>query len=262
MQFKSTLEEMKQADVIGSLRQLADDLAEEPGISIAQCEFWADSLDRWAENLVDPACNGSCPGGKSPESLPPSIVLEVLQILEAEINLREQTRVTEQAKPAGPPERYRDAAERLADTQRDIDQRVVRVIDRIGELPDARKHFGKELRMLGQVDAVMSEAADLLARPDTGPASIAAETEAIELLLASKRINPRGGGGGGGATPGGGGGGNTVDSALALVGKGQNPKEVRGERGVTQTTGTSGTVFPEEFRRGLDQYFNRLEEAL
>jgi len=32
--------------------------------------------------------------------LPPSIVLEVLQILEAEVNLREATRVAEQARPA------------------------------------------------------------------------------------------------------------------------------------------------------------------
>lgn len=261
MQFKHTLDEMKESNVIGNLRQLADDLDQEPGISIAQCEFWADSLDRWAENLVDPACNGSCPGGKSPESLPPSIVLEVLQILEAEINLREQTRVTEQAKAASEKEQYQKDAKKLADIQTEIDDRVVKVLSRIRELPEAEKHFGKELRMLGQVDAVMAEAATLLARPDTGPIPIAAETEAIELLLASKRINPKGGGGGG-ASPGGGGGGNTVDSALALVGKGQNPKEVRSERGVTQTTGKTGTVFPEEFRRGLDQYFNRLEGSL
>lgn len=257
MQFKATLDEMKSSDVIGAMRQLADDLAGQPGVSIAQCEFWADSLDRWAENLVDPACSGSCPGGKSPESLPPSIVLEVLQILEAEINLREETRVAEQAKPASEPEQYEENSQVLADTQKEIDDRVVKVIARIKELPDAQTHFAKELRMLGQVEAVMGEAATILAQPDTGAAAIAAETEAIELLLRSKRINPTGGGGGG-ASPGGGGGGNTVDSALALVGKGRNQKEVRQERGVTQATGESGTVFPEEYRRGLDQYFNRL----
>ncbi|MHC5541496.1 hypothetical protein ACYOEI_25020, partial [Singulisphaera rosea] len=82
MQFKSVLDEMKKMDVVGSLRQLGDDLKAENGVSIAQCEFWSDTLDRWADDLVDPACNGTCPGSKSKASLPPSVVLEVLQILE------------------------------------------------------------------------------------------------------------------------------------------------------------------------------------
>ena len=29
------------------------------GISMAQCEYWSDTLDRWAEDLVDPASGGS-----------------------------------------------------------------------------------------------------------------------------------------------------------------------------------------------------------
>ena len=36
-------------------------------------------------------------------------------------------------------------------------------------------------------------------------------------------------------------------------------KEVREDRGVSQTTGDSGPSLPEEFRSGLDEYFNRLE---
>ncbi len=42
----------------------------------------------------------------------------------------------------------------------------------------------------------MLEASVILEAPETGPTAIAAETEAIELLLQSKRINPKGGGGG------------------------------------------------------------------
>ena len=56
MRFKTVLDEMRKQDVIGSLRQLGDDLKKEHGLSIAQCEFWSDTLDRWAEDLVDPAC--------------------------------------------------------------------------------------------------------------------------------------------------------------------------------------------------------------
>jgi hypothetical protein len=57
--FKTVLEEMKQQDVIGSLRQLGDDLRKENGLSIAQCEFWSDTLDRWADDLVDPVSGGT-----------------------------------------------------------------------------------------------------------------------------------------------------------------------------------------------------------
>jgi multiple sugar transport system substrate-binding protein len=46
--------------------------------------------------------SGACPGCKSKGSLPPSIVLEVLQILEGEVNLREETRVAEQSRPSRP----------------------------------------------------------------------------------------------------------------------------------------------------------------
>ncbi|MEO1618369.1 MAG: hypothetical protein AAFV88_21130, partial [Planctomycetota bacterium] len=211
MRFKATLDEMKEANTLDSLRQLATQLTRKQGKSIAEAEFWADSLDRWAENLVDPACSGSCPGGKSPDSLPPSIVLEVLQILEAEIALREETRVAEQAKSAMKEEDYLTSADTLSKAQSEINERVVKVIERIEALPDAEKHFSKELKMLASVDVVMAEAVEILSRPDTGSQAIAAETEAIELILRSKRINPKGGGGGGG----GGGAGLSSSSAGA-----------------------------------------------
>ena len=133
-----------------------------------------------------------------------------------------------------------------------------KVNDQIRELPDADTQFGKEIALLAKVDTVMDETTGILARPETGSPAIAAETEAIELLLQSKRINPKSGGGGG-ATPGGGGGGDTKDSALAMLGSGVNEKEVRQDHGVSQAVGQSGPVLPEEFRAGLTEYFNRLD---
>jgi hypothetical protein len=50
---------MKNEDVLGALRQLGDDLPKETGLSIAQCEFWSDTFDRWAEDLVEPASGGT-----------------------------------------------------------------------------------------------------------------------------------------------------------------------------------------------------------
>lgn len=259
--FKLVLDDMRKQDILGGLRQLSDELPREQGLSISQCEYWSDTLDRWAEDLVDPACSGACPGCRAKGCLPPSIILEVLQILEGEVNLREETRVAEQAKPAVEADQHSAEAKRLADVQTVLDERVVMVVERIRQLPDGDADFAKELALLGQVSAVMQEAAGILAGPETGSPAIAAETEAIELLLRSKRINPNGGGGGG-ANPGGGGGGTTLDSALALLGPGLNQKEVRETKGTEQAVGDTGPVWPEEYRAGLDKYFSRLENPV
>jgi hypothetical protein len=191
--------------------------------------------------------------------LPPSLVLEALQILEGEVNLREDTRVAQQGRPAVAAEEFKRQAMKLSDNQKGLQERTVRLAGKIRDLPDGENQFAYEIALLGKVSEVMGEATDILATPETGPPAIAAETEAIELLLQSRRINPRGGGGGG-SIPGGGGHGTTLDSALALLGTGVNEKEVREDRGVSQSSGEQGPSLPEEFRAGLDQYFNRLEQ--
>jgi len=192
--------------------------------------------------------------------LPPSIVLEVLQILEAEVNLREETRVAEQARPAVKAEEHKRQGSKLSKTQNGIEDRTGKVAQKIRELPDGETEFAYEIALLGRVAQVMGEAGQILARPETGSPAIGAETEAIELLLQAKRINPKAGGGGG-SSPGGGGSGSTLDSALALLGGGLNDKEVREDHGVSQATGEAGPSLPEEFRAGLDEYFNRLEKG-
>src|SRR5271157_4510145 len=59
LQFKTVLDEMRKLDVVGNLRQLGDDLKKENGLSIAECEYWSDTLDRWADDLVDPVSGGT-----------------------------------------------------------------------------------------------------------------------------------------------------------------------------------------------------------
>ena len=82
----------------------------------------------------------------------------------------------------------------------------------------------------------------------------------IELLLQTKR-QQSGGGGGGGSSQGGGSQGGGKGSALSDIG----PQGTAGEdaaplsREVEQNTGKAGRELPEEFRRGLDTYFNELE---
>ncbi|MFK7820915.1 MAG: hypothetical protein AB8G99_19530, partial [Planctomycetaceae bacterium] len=142
-----------------------------------------------------------------------------MRILDAEIDLREETRTTEKAREAIRGIEYADRAERLAETQGDLTKRTAEVVLKIEDLPNADQ-FGKEIALLTEVARVMLEATGILAEPETGPRAIACETEAIELLLQARRIKPKGGGGGGGSTPGGGGSGTTNEAALALIGPG------------------------------------------
>lgn len=259
-QFKVVLDDMKAVNVLEAIRELGDEIPKEQGMSIAQAEYWADTLDRWGEDLVDPASGGQCPGSKTSDALPPSLILEVLKVLESEVNLREATRVAQQARTAVEAEVHNQEATRLSETQAELRSRTDNVVTAIQDLPNGGQRFEKEVQLLSAVSSVMDEATRILATSETGATAIAAETEAIELLLQCKRINPKGGGGGGGSSPGGGGTGTTQDSALALLGSGLNQHEKREARDVAQATGETGRVLPEEFRAGLDEYFNRLEQ--
>lgn len=257
--FESVLAEVKQEDVIGSLRALSERILNQQGIAIAEAEYWSDTLDRWAEDIVDPASKGECKGSKSKSSLPPSIVLEVMQILEAEMNLRERTRVTDQAKAASNQTEYIERVKELASTQFQLKDRIDVVKQKIAALPDAAEEFTKELELMESAGLVMLDASLILNRPETGREAIAAETEVIELLLQTKRTDPNSGGGGGGTDPGKGGGGTTDEAAIAMIGPGVNQNERRQDSGVSQQTGSTNNVLPEEFRFGLDEYFQRID---
>jgi hypothetical protein len=190
--------------------------------------------------------------------LPPSIILEVLKITEAEMELRDLTRETEQAKSALTEDEYDARTRPLAYEQDDIAGRVKGVMDDIRKLPDGSRTFGSEMRMLATARRAMVEAFDLLDAADTGRETIAAETEAIELLLQSRRSGG-GGGGGGGASPGGGGGGTDGSSALALAGRSIGEGERIEQRDVKRSTTRTLSKIPIEFQEALDLYFEAIE---
>ncbi|MCY2976384.1 MAG: hypothetical protein NTW52_17140 [Planctomycetota bacterium] len=259
--FRLVLNEIKDTKAVSAITQLATDIPLEQGMSVAQAEYWSDAIDRWAEELVDPANEGSCPGSKNSDSLPPSVVLDALRLLEGQVNLREQTRVADQRSKAIDQLERLEEGDRLAVAQETLDDKANDILNRINELPESATKFEKEIRMFEQIDGWMVDSANRLRKADTGREEMALQTEIIESLLKSKRINPKGGGGGSGGTPGGGGQGEAVDSALALLGIGTNFKEVRETREVEQSTGVSGNVLPEEYRKGLDKYFEQIERS-
>jgi hypothetical protein len=282
---RTVLDEMKELDLLGSLRQLTDDMRREAGTSIAQTEFWSDTLDRWADELVPPPQDGGGDGsggdGPPPESLPPEVVLEAMLILEAETNLREETRVAEQVRPTLDAGAFQARADRLAGAQQGLAERVGGIVEQLDmadavirfddeiermkrEILPGRSRppkFAREIQLFKKVQMVMTESRDILAGPDTGRRAIAAETEAIELLLQSQFGGGDGGGGGGGVSPGGGSTGGTRNAALARLGEGVNSQARTEAPEEEQAIGRSGTVLPEEFRDGLDAYFNAFERG-
>lgn len=182
-----------------------------------------------------------------------------MKILTAEISLREETRGLEQAKSQMASDKFAASAESFSITQEELANRTTTVIEKIYDLPDGEQKFAKEINQLTNAAHAMDDAEELLASHETGGPAIAAETEAIEWLLRAKRAGS--GGGGGGGDPGGGNrsGANYNSSALALLGDSTEKKANIVQRETNQATGKSGRELPEEFRAGLDRYFEALE---
>ncbi len=256
--FKNILDQMKKTEIVRALTRGGEKVSINlTGQGLMGSEFWADTMDRWAEELVAASNCKSC-SSCSGDSLPPEIVLKVMQALRDEMKLRDETRELENAKAAMETKKFADGATALGKKQESIGTHTQSAIDDILALPEGATKFPKELGLLNAVTMVMQEAQGILLSPDTGAKAIAAETEAIELLLQAKRMKP--GGGGGGANPGGGGGAATASSAaLADLGPGSDAKEDFAARAAGQATGKAGKEFPAEFKAGLDAYFNNLE---
>lgn len=255
-------DEMVEYAVVQSFQDLSVALQQNLiGRSIAEAEYWADQLDRWVEILVGPA-NGKSEESESAacDSIPPAVVLEVLRILKAETDLREATRTVEQLRGTQPDDHYAARAAELRETQDELLQRTQLLIDQLTMAEtEEEKDFGGTIKQLQVAWTAMQDATQYLSLPSTAGPTIAAETEAIEALLQSKRTASGGGGGSGGPTPGGGRGEGVADQPSALAGIGDGL--MTEQRTVTQAGGTAVEQVPTEYRSGLDAYFSALEEG-
>ena len=258
--YKNVLDQMRNLSVVSDIEAISEELLVNlSGRSIAASEFWGDTLDRWAEELVAATESQASEGGEK-DSLPPHIVLKIMKVLQGEMYLRDETRETEATRPALAPDTYEAKVRPLELTQQELRERVDEVVLEIEALPNAPTHFGKELQLLTLVSDVMRQARAVLSRPETGAEVIAAQTEVIELLLQSNR-QKNGSTGGGGSSPGSGGQAGSNGSSLNDISLDSLESNRSGQtiREVDQSTGHSGKKLPEEFRRGLDQYFNAIE---
>ena len=191
--------------------------------------------------------------------MPPSIVLEVLKILNAEKDLREETREAEQARSQMPKGSYNELTETLLIAQEGLADRTEAVIETITDLPEGEQKFRNQINQISSAVAAMWDAADVLSRPNTGKDAIGAETEAIEYLLQAKRNPPS-------ASPGDSASGQYqvgVDGGLAalkLEGESDEDLAAVEETSVNQATGRQRSEHPDEFKSGIDRYFELLEK--
>ena len=252
------LSEMQDAILPNQLQDMAKAIKGNfVGESTIEAEYWADTLDRWAEQLVDPLPEAEDGPPQEREmrtlpNLPPEIVVEVMRIINREIQLREETRELEQAKEALSADEYSERSIALYDTQITLTEDTNEVAAQISLLPTANEPFIQEqLTKVMQAAEVMDEVEEILAEPDTGPRAIAAITEVIEILLETGRVPnapmiitaPP-----------------ATASALMLIGVGDDSSRASIQnRSPRQATGKAGRVLPEEFRQGLDAYFDTLE---
>jgi len=268
--YRNVLDQMKDSGIVTAVKQLGKEIEGSfTGRSITAAELWSDTLDRWAEELVAAAEEGQSGEGEGEgeqsEGLPPEIVLQVMKALRDEMDLREETRELENTRSALASTDYAAAAAPLEEKQADIRQRTDEAISQIQALPEAESKHGRELQLLTLVSDIMRQSRAVLARPDSGPEAIAAQTEVIELLLQARRQPPNGGGGGGGGSSSsdgrsGSGDGNGGLSDIRLRGEAE-AAPASSDRDVDQSTGRTGREFPDEFRSGLDTYFDTLEES-
>ena len=253
--YSVVLDEMLDSGVVTELESSSEAILQNAvGGSTIEAEFWSDTLDRWAEELVDPgqAPEGGGEGMYDEPSLTPEMILAVLRVIRDEVDLREETRELDQARSLLELSAYRSKALDLSADQAGLVVETRSILDRINELPDANHEvITMQKEKLSHAAEVMGEAASLLAKPETGPVTIAAITDVIEILLESSRVpnapmivkaSP------------------TSTPALLLIGLGNDAGRAQLEaRAPTQATGRSGRKLPEEFRQGLDAYLNALE---
>ena len=256
--YTRVLDEMQKVDAPTQIREMAKLIHDNAiGQSTIEAEHWADTLDRWAEQLVDPLPKGP-PGAPEFIELPnltPEIVLEVLRIIDREIQLREETRELDQARGGIEEKEYDERGAELSETQKELAEKSRELAEKIDELPRPTELFREVLdaqsAKLRKAAVVMDEVETMLETPETGSKTIAAISEVIEILLETHRLPNapmvvK-------APP-------ATASALQLIGHGNDGSkaDIR-EQAPEQATGKSGREYPEEFRRGLDAYFDAME---
>jgi len=258
--FTRVLDEMQTSDVVEEIKDIKSYIQNNAvGNATIASEYWADTLDRWAEQLVDPLPPPEPSDGESDDielpNLPPEIILEVVRLIHQEIELREETRELDHARHALHKEEITERSEALGQTQSGMATQARHLREDIKALPKAgHPMMQKHMQKLTEAAIVMDEVVMHLSNEQTGSETIAAISEVIEILLETGRVPNT----------------TTVTKAnatqtpaLLLMGIGDDALDAYIEERVPgQATGRSGRELPAEYRQGLDAYLSALERNL
>ena len=259
---QAVFDEMSSEEVLMKGKFVSDQVSvNDSGVAVAQCEFLADSFYRWAEQLMLEAESEQQEGGTKQGNLPPELAVELMRILKRETDLREETRELEQARAGQELAAVHRQVEDLAKVQVDLAVRTATVIKKVIAIPNGEDTYKDDIGRLTDAIAAMRDAESLLNKHETSVATIAAETEAIELLQNSKKNKSSKGGSGNGAGDGERSGADLAGLASMLEGKSQD-SSARPERKTELSTGNESDHVPEEFRAGLDRLYEAMEKGI
>lgn len=258
-QIQEVLDDMSDEDVHAKCDFVGEQLKlNDSGVATAQCEFLADSFHRWAEQLM--RSKSPPPSDKKKVALPPELVVELMRVLKRETDLREETRALEQSRAELAATNVTRQAEELAKVQLDLARRTAKVVDRIIAIPNGEEDYGNDIQRLTAAVEAMRDAQVLLEKGETAVPTIAAETEAIELLKNSRKAGKQKGSGNGGNPGAGSRTGADLESFVELLDSKPTDGLARPDRNTELSSGNETDSVPSEFRSGLDRLYEAMEK--
>ena len=255
------LDEMEESNMEVKLEELPKRLEKNRlGDALHRTEFWADTFDRWAEELVPPQSpgEGAGAGGGEEPSLPPQIVLDVMRQIEDETILRDETRGFQMSREAMSSEEQRERNDALTIYQMAIQERSLDTIKDITDLPNAEADFADPLSQVRNGVEAMNDASGILFDGNTGDPALAAESAAIEALLLTNRGNEPPPPSSPQENDTGVDGSEQFANPMAMLNpSGLNPlQEDLGDS--DEASGSVSDNVPEKFRDGIDSFTNKL----
>ncbi|HEX4084435.1 MAG TPA: hypothetical protein VHY22_05980 [Chthoniobacteraceae bacterium] len=255
------MDAQKTVDNLAALGKLVD---KNIGVqSIGDARYWSDQFDHWAARLgqQDSSKSGGkgSPGGSPDAAAQMQALLQLMRLRQQQDQLREQTGVLQEQKETS--QEYPTGAQDAARQQGGLRDQV-QALQQSGALPVPPDQ-------LSPVAKSMGDAAGLLAKPETGQPTNAAQTDAINLLdsaiaQASQKMGSSANAlaammGMGGMGKGNTSGGTTDKPNIEIPGSREGPGS--DQRRVMQAGGMDNTQLPGEFRDAIESYQRAMEQS-
>jgi hypothetical protein len=250
---------LKAQDEVTSLGDL---LQKNVGVqSIIGTRYWGDQFDRWAKMLGSgdqTKSTGSSASSSQPNAAQMQALLNLMRLRQQQDQLRQQTAALDAQKQSG---QYKDGAADAGRQQSALNDTLQ------GMRQDPT--FPVQPADLAPASKAMNDATTLLAKPDTGSPTTAAQTDAVNILdgviaaLAQKTGQDATaltqmmgmGNSGKGSTA----GGTTNHANVPILGS--TDDAAPDQRRVTQASGMDSAALPGEYRDAIESYHRAMEKT-